>query len=74
MDNEYTAPFLGYAGLPSGLHENFFHTSLSVFSEIADKVGRHKLHKLARDEAFGVRLGLARVIDFAVLATRLKTG
>lgn len=69
MDNQYTAPFFGRSGLPIGLSKDFFVEAYSAFAAIA--AGQdHLLQELA--QRCSPRLGLGRVIDFAVVGSQLS--
>jgi hypothetical protein len=79
MDNTVTAPFLGRRSLPRGLDQEWLFQSYWLFGSIARRVGRETLERLARSNPYlaseadreAVRLGLARVVDFAMAGSLL---
>lgn len=79
MDNKFTAPFLGLRSLPQGIDRGWLFPSYGIFGSLAERVGRERLERLARSNPYlssdaereAVRLGLARVVDFAMAGSLL---
>jgi len=74
MDNMITAPFLGRATLPDRFDPEFLEETYAAFLGLRDAIGRARLRAATRDVPSPVpgarirerRLGIARVLDFAV--------
>lgn len=70
VDNEFTAPFLGYKALPPGLDEHSLGRHLRSIQILRAEWEPQRLEELAREADSETRLGLARVIDFGVIGFR----
>jgi len=80
MDNQMTAPFLGRGSLPATFEASFLVESSSVFVDLATNrrygIGARRVRAAAQEvpyQAEGAapddcRIGVARVVDFAVAA------
>jgi hypothetical protein len=73
MDKIITARFLGWSSLPQGLDEELLVTLYEHLSSVAHSVGGSRLDELGLDPTIedpaqreAMRLGRARVIDFAM--------
>jgi hypothetical protein len=78
MDNQMTAPFLGRGSLPATFEASFLVESSSAFVDLAKNrrygIGARRVRAVAREVPYQVegaapddcRIGVARVVDFAV--------
>ncbi len=78
MDNRMTAPFLGMGSLPATFESSFLVESYAAFIDLARNrgygIGARQVRAAWREVPYGVggasledcRIGLARVIDFAI--------
>ena len=74
MDNLATAPFLGRSQLPVAFDAAFVEETYAAFAELASSVGAARVRKAANAVPFPVpgaarqdcRIGMARVVDFAI--------
>jgi hypothetical protein len=74
MDNLATAPFLGRSQLPVAFEASFLEEAYAAFAELATGIGATRVRKAANAVPFPVpgaarqdcRIGVARVVDFAI--------